>query len=98
MALLLERVFNYGLYCFGRTEGPKDEGFEKCELCEMTVSRRLWLEHKGLDSILVPRRSSSRNCLHHVEDSCHSISKATDYCASAQLLRELAGNVLSYPE
>lgn len=98
MALLLERLFDNSLYCFGRTEGPKDEGFQECELCERAVSRRLWPDNEGLGSLLVPLRSSCQNCLHHVEDFCHSISKATDLCVSAQLLRGLAENVLSCPE
>lgn len=63
----------------------------------MTVSRRLLSDNKGLDSILVLLRSSCQNCLHHAEDFCHSISKATDWCASAQLLRGLAENAPSCP-
>lgn len=64
----------------------------------MTFSRRLWSDDKGLGSILVPLSPSCQNCLPHAEDFSHSISKATDSCVSAQLLRGLAENVPSCPE
>lgn len=64
----------------------------------MTVSRCLWSDVQGLDSILVPLSPSCQNCLPHAEDFSHSISKATDSCVSAQLLRGLAENVPSCPE
>ena len=64
----------------------------------MTVSRRLKSNNKGLDSILVLRSSSCQNCLHHADDFCNSILKATDWGGSVQLLRGLAENVPSCPE